>query len=54
MSGWEIAILVLMVLNIVINLSKDGQNRKDKYSFSYAVIGNGISFFLMYKAGLFQ
>ena len=54
MSGWEIAILVFIGLNIIINLVNDGQNRTDKYSFSYAVIGNGISLFLMYKAGLFH
>ena len=50
MNYYFIALLMLYVMNLGIVLSRNGQPREDKYSFSTSLISSLIVIVLMYLA----
>lgn len=50
MNGWFITISVIYILNIGINLAKNGEKKDENYSFVTALIGALIGLLLTYMA----
>lgn len=53
MNGWQVTIIVLVALDLLINLYKDGQP-KGNYNFLENVVANAIMLWLLYMAGTFN
>ena len=51
---WELLIILNLTTTIVIHLVKHGERRDGEYSFFIAILSSLISFFILYKAGLFH
>ncbi|MEN6622922.1 MAG: hypothetical protein ABFD50_15410 [Smithella sp.] len=52
MNGWEIAIIVLMMVEIAINIDKEGES-KGVFDPFKCLFGNLIWFIMLSQAGLF-
>ena len=54
MNGWEITIIIAQAMRCGIALAKDGQPKKQVFSWWGQIVGSVITVFVLYKAGLFQ
>ena len=52
--GYAIAMVVLLAIQVGIHLAKDGEPRKDNYSFGLCLIAAPITLWLWHGAGVFN
>lgn len=50
MNIWFIVLICLSMMNIGLNLARDGEPRRDKYSFIGSLIGAAINIGITYMA----